>query len=44
MLSMIFCYKDDEYQNVPNEGQVDHASSSALEAERKEYKPGDKED
>lgn len=35
----------DEYQRVPNQDQVDHASSSVSEAESsKEYKPGDKED
>lgn len=35
---------DDEYHRVPNQDQVDHASSSVSEVERKEYKSGDKED
>ncbi|KAI9124564.1 hypothetical protein K1719_004486 [Acacia pycnantha] len=44
MLVLIFCYGDDEHQRVPREDQVVHASSSALEAKSKEYKPEDKED
>ncbi|KAK7279732.1 hypothetical protein RJT34_24789 [Clitoria ternatea] len=34
----------DEYHRVPNQDQVDHASSSVSEAESKEYRPGDKDD
>ncbi|KAJ1424919.1 Thioredoxin-like superfamily [Sesbania bispinosa] len=36
----------DEYQRVPNQDQVDHASSSSTSQveSKEEYKPGDKED
>ncbi|KAK7270383.1 hypothetical protein RIF29_23477 [Crotalaria pallida] len=34
----------DEHTRVPNQDQVDHASSSVSEVESKEYKAGDKED
>jgi len=44
MLIQSFSKGGDEYHAVPNQVQVDDASSSVSEAEIKEYKPGDKED
>ncbi|QCE08008.1 protein disulfide-isomerase 5-2 [Vigna unguiculata] len=44
MLIQSFSKGGDEYRAVPNQVQVDDASSSVSEAEIKEYKPGDKED
>ncbi|XP_014510945.1 protein disulfide-isomerase 5-2 isoform X2 [Vigna radiata var. radiata] len=44
ILIQSFSKGGDEYHAVPNQVQVDRASSSVSEAEIKEYKPGDKED
>ncbi|XP_027366421.1 protein disulfide-isomerase 5-2 [Abrus precatorius] len=44
MLIQSFSKGGDEYHRVPNQAQVDHASSSVSEAESREYQPGDKED
>ncbi|XP_028782878.1 protein disulfide-isomerase 5-2 [Neltuma alba] len=35
---------DDGYERVPNQDQGDHARSSVLEGQSREYKPGDKQD
>lgn len=44
LLLIHICYREDEYQSVPNHDKVGHARSSVSEAKSKEYKPGDKEE
>ncbi|XP_061366609.1 protein disulfide-isomerase 5-2 isoform X1 [Gastrolobium bilobum] len=44
MLIQTFSKGGDDYHRVPNQDQVDHATSSVSEVESKEYKAGDKED
>ncbi|KAI4352875.1 hypothetical protein L6164_007084 [Bauhinia variegata] len=44
MLIQTFSKGGDEYHRLPNQEQVDHPTSSASEAESREYQPGDKED
>lgn len=44
MIIQWFSKGSGEYQRVPTQDQVGHASSSVTEVESKEYEPGEKED